>query len=61
MKILLKMILEKKFIREWNVAIFKGGPNGLLHRTPDVALNGPSILMRLDYAKYWDQILTNLK
>ena len=49
----------KKFIREWDVAIFKGGPNGLLHRTPDVALNGPSILMRLDYAKYWDQILTN--
>ena len=36
------------FIDEWSIAIFKGGSDGILHRTPDTALNGPSILMRLD-------------
>ena len=33
---------------EWDIAIFRGGASGLLHRTPDDALNGHSILMRLD-------------
>ena len=60
-KKIIKNNFAKKFIREWNVAIFKGGSKGILHKTPDVALNGPSILMRLDYATYWDKIFSNLK
>ncbi len=40
------------FIDEWSIAIFKGGSDGILHRTPDTALNGPSILMRLDHPDF---------
>lgn len=47
----------RKFISSWDVAIFRGGPKGLLHRTPDDALNAPSILMRLDHQSFWDNIL----
>ena len=50
----------KQFISEWNVAIFKGGSNGILHRTPDTALNKPSILMRLDHTKYWQAIYNKM-
>ena len=50
----------KQFISEWNVAIFKGGSNGILHRTPDSALNKPSILMRLDHTKYWQAIYNKM-
>ena len=47
---------QRQFIAPWHVAIFRGGENGLLHRTPDSALNGPSILMRLDHADFWDKV-----
>ena len=40
--------LAKKFIKKWDIAIFRGGQKGILHRTPDKALEGQSILMRLD-------------
>lgn len=46
-----------QFMKAWDVAVFRGGPQGLLHRTPDAALNGPSILMRLDHPSFWDNIL----
>ena len=55
-----KIIKDRSFIRfinSWDVAVFKGGSKGLLHRTPDEALNGPSILMRLDYPSFWDHVL----
>ena len=38
----------RQFMTEWDISIFRGGAAGLLHRTPDDALNGHSILMRLD-------------
>lgn len=46
-----------QFLNQWDMAVFRGGPNGLLHRTPDAALNGPSILMRLDNPSFWDYFL----
>ena len=45
-----------RFLNTWDVAVFRGGPKGLLHRTPDAALNGPSILLRLDHPSFWDEI-----
>ena len=39
---------SKRFIDEWDIAVFKGGNGGLLHRTPDEALASPSVFMRLD-------------
>ena len=45
-----------KFMNTWDVAVFRGGSRGLLHRTPDAALNQPSILMRLDHPSFWDNI-----
>lgn len=47
----------REFMSTWDIAIFRGGPKGLLHRTPDSALNGASILMRLDHASFWDSIM----
>lgn len=32
----------------WDIALFRGGPKGLLHRTPDAALETKSVFMRLD-------------
>lgn len=49
--------LAIRFMNAWDVAVFRGGSKGLLHRTPDAALNGPSILMRLDHTSFWDNIL----
>ena len=46
-----------KSIKTFNVAIFRGGAAGLLHRTPDSALKNPSILLRLDHESFWDNIL----
>lgn len=37
-----------RFMNAWDVAVFRGGSKGLLHRTPDAAFFKPSILMRLD-------------
>lgn len=39
---------SKQFISEWDIAVFKGGAGGLLHRTPDEALASPTVFMRLD-------------
>ena len=44
----------RKFLNAWDIAIFRGGRDGLLHRTPDAALNTPSILLRLDHESFWD-------
>ena len=46
----------RKFLNAWDIAIFRGGPDGLLHRTPDAALNTPSILLRLDHESFWDKV-----
>ena len=45
-----------KYMQRWDVAIFKGGETGLLHRSPEAAMNEGSILMRLDHAKFWETI-----
>ncbi|WP_343565249.1 DUF1826 domain-containing protein [Kiloniella sp. b19] len=45
-----------QFMNQWDVALFRGGPEGLFHRTPDAALNEPSILMRLDHPSFWDRV-----
>ena len=38
-----------QFMNPWDVAVFRGGTQGVLHRTPDEALVGcSSLLMRLD-------------
>ena len=51
---IIKNINEQKFINTWDIAIFrgqkfKGIEKGILHRTPEAALNSKSLLMRLDY------------
>ena len=43
-------------MKAWDVAVFRGGKDGLLHRTPDDALNTPSILLRLDHCSYWKNL-----
>ena len=58
---IIKDISAKQFIGEWDIAVFKGGPEGLLHRTPDSALNKNSILMRLDHPEFWKNIQRNFK
>lgn len=46
------------FMNSWDVAVFRGGEKGLLHRTPDAALGTPSsILMRLDHLSFWENVL----
>eukprot|EP00466_Bigelowiella_natans_P002288 jgi/Bigna1/82583/fgenesh1_pg.94_\ len=46
-----------KFMRPWDIALFRGGPDGVVHRTPDSALDAPTILMRLDRKEFLDAIL----
>ncbi|MFK7839093.1 MAG: DUF1826 domain-containing protein [Bdellovibrionales bacterium] len=48
---------KREYMNKWDVAIFRGGSKGLLHRTPDSALTRSSILMRLDHAGFWDSIV----
>ncbi len=48
-----KQIIKDKtalrYIKKWDIAVFRGGDKGVLHRTPDSALDGnSSIMMRLD-------------
>ena len=50
-----------RFINQWDVAVFRGGPNGVLHRTPDAALNGPSILMKLDHPSFLRNIIPGVE
>ena len=57
---ILKFPQKKQFVTEWDIAIFKGGSQGLLHRTPDSALKNNSILLRLDHADYWKNIYNNI-
>lgn len=46
-----------KYTNKWDIAIFRGGKKGILHRTPDSALDGgSSILMRLDYKSFLSDI-----
>tara|TARA_B100000686_G_C16615503_1_gene876225 strand:- start:426 stop:1106 length:681 start_codon:yes stop_codon:yes gene_type:complete len=54
---IIKDPLKRNFMNTWDISIFHGGPNGLLHRTPDAALNKKSILLRLDHSSYWEKIL----
>lgn len=56
-ELILKDPLARQFVGIWDVAIFRGGPKGILHRTPDDALNGASILMRLDREDFWENVL----
>ena len=46
-----------RYLNKWDVAIFRGGKHGILHRTPESALNDrSSILMRLDDSTFLEQI-----
>ena len=54
---ILKDPSARQFVGLWDIAVFRGGPKGLLHRTPDSALNGPSILLRLDREDFWNNVL----
>ena len=54
-----KIVKDKsyiEFMNQWDISIFRGGKNGILHRSPDSALNGQSILMKLDYGLFWEKI-----
>ena len=54
-----KIVKDKsyiEFINQWDISIFRGGKNGILHRSPDSALNGQSILMKLDCGLFWEKI-----
>jgi len=54
---IIKYPSKRQFMNTWDVAIFNGGSKGLLHRTPDKALNTSSVLMRLDHPSFWYNIL----
>lgn len=46
-----------RHLQKWDIAVFKGGNNGILHRTPDSALiDNSSILMRLDSFSFLESI-----
>jgi hypothetical protein len=54
-------IVEKKsalkYLNSWDIAIFRGGKYGMLHRSPDSALNAnSSILMRLDESSFINDV-----
>ena len=53
---ILKVPSKRQYMNSWDIAIFRGGSQGLLHRTPDVALKFPSLLLRLDHPSFWDKI-----
>ena len=50
-----------QFINQWDIAVFRGGPEGVLHRTPDAALNGSSILMKLDHPSFLENIIPGIE
>jgi len=56
---IVKDLSARQYMNSWDVAIFRGGSKGLLHRTPDAAINASSILMRLDHATFWDFVSKN--
>lgn len=46
-----------KYQNQWNISIFRGGKDGLLHRTPDSALNEcSSVMMKLDDSSFLEKI-----
>ena len=55
-----RIIKNKSYLsnlNKWDVAIFRGGQEGILHRTPESALKGDSsILMRLDDKSFYNDI-----
>jgi len=53
---IIKKTTERKFIKTWDIAAFRGGTEGILHRTPDSALKSPSLQMRLDHSSYLKDI-----
>ena len=56
---ILKDPSARQFVGLWDIAVFRGGPKGVLHRTPDTALSGPSILMRLEREDFWNNVFNN--
>ena len=53
---IIKNTTERKFIKPWDIATFRGGTKGILHRTPDSALKSPSLQMRLDHSSFLKNI-----
>ena len=53
---ILKDPKKRMYLKPWHVSIFKGGSEGILHRTPDSALKSPSLLMRLDHSTFLSDI-----
>lgn len=52
-----KILLDPSALQHmgpWDVTVFRGGRDGLLHRTPDSALNAKNLLLRLDHSSFWD-------
>ena len=54
---IVKQNCKTQFVNQWDIAVFHGGPSGLLHRTPDESLDKLSILMRLDHESFWDSMI----
>ena len=53
---IIKDTTERKFIDTWDIATFRGGTKGILHRTPESALKSPSLQMRLDHSTFLKDI-----
>ena len=46
-----------EYINKWDIAIFRGGKTGILHRTPESVINGESsILMRIDTPSFLESV-----
>jgi len=46
-----------EYIDSWDIAVFRGGKSGILHRTPDSVSDGQSsILMRLDESSFLEDL-----
>ncbi len=56
-KYIVKDVNAIRYMNKWDISIFRGGYEGILHRTPDSALDGSSsILMRLDNKSFLENI-----
>ena len=53
---ILKNPKKRMYHKPWHISNFKGGSDGILHRTPDSALKSPSLLMRLDHSTFLNDI-----
>ena len=58
---IIKDLSALQYINQWDVAVFRGGPKGVLHRTPDSALNSTSILMKLDHPKFLENVTPGME